>query len=393
MTAAPRDPDPGAPAPRADGPVADGPVAPEGDAPHDRLPDDRVDAYDYDYPPEAVAQVPPARRQDARLLLVRRGQGVAGEGRVAELAQSLREGDLLVLNQAWVRPARLSGVRVATGGRVSILLLDCRGRDATVLLGTRGSLRPHEELEIDGDRWRIAELHGEGRAAIRVVHGRDVDVLADQVGRMPLPPYIRRDLERDAHDELDRERYQTTFARRFGNGRPAGEAAAAAPTAGMHFTPELMAAVKARGVDVAYLTLQVGEGTFRPMRGRSLDEHEMHAEGYVVPEELAAAYARTRERGGRVVAVGTTCVRALESAVRDGGRWLAPGAGTTRLFIRPGHVFAAVDALFTNFHQPRSTLLVLVSAFAGRETIQSAYNRALSHGFRLFSYGDAMLLW
>jgi S-adenosylmethionine:tRNA ribosyltransferase-isomerase len=203
---------------------------------------------------------------------------------------------------------------------------------------------------------------------------------------MPLPPYIERGEESDARDALDRERYQTTFAR-----AGAGEAAAA-PTAGLHLTPALLAELGSRGVEVARLSLSVGEGTFRPLRGESLDEHVMHTERYEVPADVAARFAAARAQGRRVLAVGTTVVRALESAVTDDGRSLRAGAGETSLFLRPGHRFAAVDALLTNFHQPRSTLLVLVSAFAGLQTVRAAYAHAIAGGYRLFSYGDAMLL-
>ena len=349
--------------------------------------------YDYEVPPAAIAQQPAARREDARLLLVRRGAAERREpasalrdARVADLPGLLRPGDLLVLNEVCVRPARLSARR-ATGGRVSVLVLDVAadGRSARVLLGARGTLAPGEPLDVTGDTWCIASALGEGRFEIAVQSGRDVPALLADVGRMPLPPYIQRDAERDPRDALDRERYQTTFAR--GAAR-----AAAAPTAGLHLTPALLAAAQARGVQVARLSLAVGEGTFRPLRGETIEEHVMHAERYEIPEDVAASYAAARAEGRRVVAVGTTVVRALESAVADDGRTLRAGPGETALYIRPGHRFRTVDALLTNFHQPRSTLLVLVSAYAGLATVRAAYAEALARGFRLFSYGDAMLL-
>ena len=355
----------------------------------------RIDDYDYAVPDEAVAQEPPARRQDARLLRVARHAGITGEGRIPDLADWLRPGDLLVLNAVPVAPARLAGTRAATGGRVSILALSWEGRRATVLLGTRGRLEAGEELTVHGDRWRLLGTPREGRVDIEVVQGRDLAVLLEQAGRMPLPPYIRRDAVADPRDALDRERYRTTFAAPLGAGDEAetgGPPAVAAPTAGLHFTPELLAGLQAHGVELARLRLSVGIGTFRPVHVENLDDHRMHAEDYHVPPELASAYAAARREGRRVVAVGTTVVRALESAVSHDGSTLTAGPGRTELFLRPGHRFAAVDALLTNFHQPRSTLLVLVSAFAGLDTIRAAYAEALARGFRLFSYGDAMLL-
>lgn len=350
--------------------------------------------YDYAFPPGAIAQQPAARREDARLFRVPRHAAASGapaaawlgEGRVADLPAWLRRGDLAVLNEVRVRPARLAARR-ASGGRVSVLVLDVApaGRAATVLLGARGTPRTGELLDVCGDTWRIVQSHGAGRFAIEVAEGRDLPALLADTGRMPLPPYIERGAESDPRDDLDRERYQTTFAR----GAPV---AAAAPTAGLHLTPALLDALAARGVQVARLSLQVGEGTFRPLRGVTLDEHAMHAERYEIGPEVAEAFAAARAAGRRVVAVGTTVVRTLESAVAPDGRTLRAGPGETALFIRPGHAFCAVDALLTNFHQPLSTLLVLVSAFAGLDTVQAAYAEAIGRGARLFSYGDAMLL-
>jgi S-adenosylmethionine:tRNA ribosyltransferase-isomerase len=248
-----------------------------------------------------------------------------------------------------------------------------------------------ERLEVAGDSWRVERALGEGRFEIAVEQGRELGALLADVGRMPLPPYIERGEAQDERDALDRERYQTVYARPASAGA-GGAQAVAAPTAGLHFSPELLDAVAARGVTLGRLSLAVGEGTFRPLRGERLDEHVMHAERFEIPAALAAQFAATRARGGRVVAVGTTVVRALESAVAPDGRTLRAGAAETALFIRPGHSFDAVDALLTNFHQPRSTLLVLVSAFAGLQRMRAAYRHALAGGYRLFSYGDAMLI-
>lgn len=355
---------------------------------------DLVDDYDYELPPGATAQVPAERRDQARLLLVERfaaeaprpRPAVSGSRLVADLPSFLGPGDLLVVNDVHVMAARLVARR-DTGGRVSVLVLRVAegGRGATVLLGARGTIREGELLELAGDTWRVCRVLGQGRFEVQVSAGRDLHQLMADVGRMPLPPYISRDAEADARDALDRERYRTTFA------APQG-AAVAAPTAGLHLTSELLAACERAGARLARLRLDVGEGTFRPLRGERLGQHEMHEESYVLPEATANAFARTRAAGGRVVAVGTTVVRALESAVAADGQSLAAGEGSTRIFLAPGHRFSAVDALLTNFHQPRSTLLVLVSAFAGRATIAQAYAQALAEGFRFFSYGDAMLL-
>jgi S-adenosylmethionine:tRNA ribosyltransferase-isomerase len=217
-----------------------------------------------------------------------------------------------------------------------------------------------------------------------------VDRLLSDAGRMPLPPYIGRDPVRDERDDLDRERYQTTFAHPV-DGPLTDHAAVAAPTAGLHLTPELLAAASERGVELGRVRLEVGEGTFRPIRVDDLADHRMHAETYAVSEELAGQLEAARSRNARVVAVGTTTVRALESAADEQGH-IAPGRRSTELFIRPGYAFRVVDALVTNFHQPRSSLLVLVAAFAGRDTILAAYRDAIGRGFRLFSYGDAMFL-
>lgn len=361
-----------------------------GPAGYSRGVSERVDDYDYSYPPEAVAQVPAEQRDQARLLRIERGAVEAGrepirhDGRVADLPDLLRPGDLLVVNETRVVPARLVARR-ASGGRVSVLVLDWDGDRATALLGARGSLQPGEELDVDGDGWRLEQDLGGGRWQLVVARGRPVEQLLDQAGRMPLPPYIRRDAELDQRDALDRERYQTTFA-------GTGGRAVAAPTAGLHLTPELLERLADRGVELGRLCLDVGEGTFRPLRGEVLGEHVMHRETFEVTEALAERYAAARREGRRVVAVGTTVVRTLEATARDGGAALTEGPGSTDLFLRPGHAFQAVDALLTNFHQPRSTLLVLVSAFAGRETIQAGYAEALRRGFRFFSYGDATLL-
>jgi len=348
--------------------------------------DAEIDQYDYAYPPEAVAQEPAAQRDGARLLTVRPLPGGGTDlidGFVHQLPRWLRPGDLLVLNEARVRPARLTAHRTS-GGRVSVLVLEADGRSATVLLGSRATLAEGEQLILPGARWRIGRRLDDGRFEVQS-ETEDIGALVERIGRMPLPPYIRRDPAADRRDAIDRERYQTSFA--------VGSVgtAVAAPTAGLHFTSGLLAAVEALGVRIARLRLDVGWGTFRPVRCQRLQDHVMHVEHYEIGDGLAALHAGTRAAGGRVVAVGTTVVRALESAFDADRGGLVAGPGATQLFIRPGHRFRAVDALLTNFHQPRSTLLVLVSAFAGPSVVQAAYEHAIARGYRLFSYGDATL--
>jgi S-adenosylmethionine:tRNA ribosyltransferase-isomerase len=345
-----------------------------------------IDRFAYEHPLDAIAQEPLAVRDGGRLLhVIRHADEPPEDRRTRELPDLLRAGDLLVLNEACVMPARLVGFR-STGGRVSVLVVEARGRQATVLLGARGTCLPGEDLQVAGEPWRIVAALGGGRFEVEARGARVVKDVMAELGRMPLPPYIHREPISDPRDATDRERYQTVFA----SGTEA--TAVAAPTAGLHFTPAMLEALEARGVRMARLRLDVGEGTFRPVRAQRLDDHEMHRETYDVPEATAAAFAETRAAGGRVVAVGTTVVRTLESAVSGDGRELDAGPGSTRLFIRPGHVFRSVDVLFTNFHQPRSTLLVLVTAFGGYEPVMRAYRHAVEAGYRLFSYGDAMLL-
>jgi len=346
----------------------------------------RAADLEYDLPPECIAQEPAPRREDARLLVLGRAGGDAAHRRVADLGDLLRPGDLLVLNDTRVLPARVVARR-ASGGAVEVLFLE--PADAPpgawwALARGKGRLREGETLDVEGGgRLVLLGARGEGRWLV----GAEAESLPDlmaRAGRVPLPPYIRREAP-DPRDARDAERYQTVYARRPG--------AVAAPTAGLHLTEALLAALGARGIGVAALTLHVGPGTFSPVRGESLSEHGMESERYEIPEATAARWRETRAAGGRVVAVGTTCVRALEAAARDAPDG-APqaGAGRTDLFIAPGHVFRAVDALLTNFHLPRSTLLALVFAFAGRERVLGAYAEAIREGYRFYSYGDAMLI-
>lgn len=333
--------------------------------------------FSYDLPPELIAQHPAEPRDSARLLQLERRSGALADRSVRDLPQLLRPGDLLVCNDTRVIPARLYGQK-QSGGKVEILVE--RVLDERVCLAQLRASKPVRAgtrvrvdggagvtvTERDGEFWRLELDAGAGWFE-----------LLEQHGHVPLPPYIRR-----ADAAADRVAYQTMFARRPG--------AVAAPTAGLHFTPALLAAVRARGVQVEFLTLHVGAGTFQPVRAAAIEDHLMHAERFEVSADLCARVAATHAAGGRVVAAGTTTVRALESAAAAGG--LQAQAGETRLFIRPGFEFRVVDAMLTNFHLPQSTLLMLVAAFAGTERVLAAYAHAVRQRYRFYSYGDAMFI-
>ena len=342
--------------------------------------------FDYALPPELIAQEPAARRDAARLLVLRRATGAWEHRGIADLPELLAPGDLLVLNNTRVRPARLFARKAATGGRVELLFLEeTAPGEWAALLRAHHRPRPGDRLLLDAaGAAAVVVAEGErGAARLRVEAGVDLPALLDREGQTPLPPYIRRkevSLERAA---ADRERYQTIYASRPG--------AVAAPTAGLHFTPELFARLDARGVARAEVTLHVGPGTFRPVTTERVEEHRMDAEAWELPAATVDAIAAARARGGRVAAVGSTSVRTLESAAaRPEG--FGPGAGRTDLFIAPPYAFRVVDALLTNFHLPRSTLLMMICAFAGRETVLRAYAEAVRERYRFFSYGDAMLI-
>ncbi|MDZ7828230.1 MAG: tRNA preQ1(34) S-adenosylmethionine ribosyltransferase-isomerase QueA [Halofilum sp. (in: g-proteobacteria)] len=342
----------------------------------------RVTDFQYDLPEEQIAQHPLSERSASRLLVVDGERDERTDRMFRDLPQLLREGDLLVFNDTRVFPARLLGHKRNSGGRVEILIerLQADGRSALAHVRASKSPRPGTVLELADDRMAatvtarhddLFELDfGEGEPLIERL---------EQFGEVPLPPYIER-----APEAGDRERYQTVYARQTG--------AVAAPTAGLHFDEDVLAAVRERGIETTTLTLHVGAGTFRPVRADRVEEHVMHAETVEVSQAACDAIAAARERGGRVVAVGTTVVRSLESAVSETGE-VRPFSGETRLFIVPGSRFRAVDGLVTNFHLPGSTLLMLVCAFGGHERMMAAYRHAVAAGYRFFSYGDAMLIW
>jgi len=337
--------------------------------------------FDYDLPQELIAQYPLDERAASRLLLLNRANEQITHQQFVSLPGLLRDGDLLVRNETRVIPARLLGSK-QSGGQVEVLLV----RQTDVLQNvwrcmTRSSkpVRVGGFLEFpEGICGEVIDAEDDGQRQIRFTCPGDFWQALEQAGHMPLPPYIRR----EDHD-ADKDRYQTVFANNPG--------AVAAPTAGLHFTEETFAALSARNIDVCGVTLHVGPGTFLPVRTENLSEHRMHSEVYEIPEATAKIINAARAAGRRIVALGTTVTRTLEHAVDDQGL-LQAGQGETDLFILPGFKFRMVDALITNFHLPKSTLLVLVSAFAGRDFVLKAYKEAVDHGYRFFSYGDCMLI-
>ncbi|MFD2111635.1 tRNA preQ1(34) S-adenosylmethionine ribosyltransferase-isomerase QueA [Thiorhodococcus fuscus] len=332
--------------------------------------------FHYDLPSELIAQRPPVERAGARLMMLEGASMLPRDRLFRDLPQMLRPNDLLVFNNTRVMRARLFGHK-ESGGRVEVLIERLTAPDEA-LAHVRASKSPRE-----GSRIRLAEgiwLQVLGReGALFRLRACDLGYaeLMDAYGHLPLPPYIQR-----PDDKTDDARYQTLFARH--------EGAVAAPTAGLHFDEAMLARLADMGIERAEVTLHVGAGTFQPVRTDDLDQHQMHAEWLDVSEEVCAQIERTRSRGGRVIAVGTTCVRSLETAAAGGS--LAPFRGESRLFIRPGYRFRVVDAMVTNFHLPESTLLMLVAAFSGYAAIMNAYRHAIAEGYRFFSYGDAMFL-
>ncbi len=348
-----------------------------------------ADLYDYDLPEELIAQHALERRADARLLVVRRAAGAIDHRHIRDLPDLLRPGDLVVVNDTRVVPARLVGRRAATGGRWEGLFLqeEPGGGGWRILAQTRGRPEIGERIVLidrEGRESESLELVGRGAGGTWIVRpesGGSAERILDRVGRVPLPGYIRGGEE----GQGDLAHYQTVFAREPGS--------AAAPTAGLHFTEELLAALADRGIGRAQVTLHVGIDTFRPISTERLDDHPMHTEWCDCPEATVAAIRETKARGGRVVAIGTTAVRTLETAAsRSPAGGLAAWSGSTDLFIKPGYSFRVVDCMLTNFHMPRTTLMVLVSTFASRDLIRRAYEEAIRERYRFLSYGDAMLI-
>ena len=354
-----------------------------------------VSEFDFDLPLGLIAQHPPEKRGGSRLLVLRRDDGIE-HTTFSELGRYLVPGDLLVVNNTRVFPARLLGHRAPSGGSVECLLLaeiptpksqnsnpDISEWESLVHPGQK--LKPGARMVFEGDGIRIdgeiVAMHFQGRRTVRLetAHSGGLADAIDRIGHIPLPPYIRR-----GDTDADRDRYQTIYARERGS--------IAAPTAGLHFTEGQFEELAARGIERAEVTLHVGYGTFKPVKADLVEEHVVDAERFTVSTGAAAALTRAKRERRRIIAVGTTTVRTLESlSVAPDGE-VQPGTGETTLFIHPGHAFTLVDAMITNFHLPRSSLLVLVSAFAGRERVLAAYREAIAHSYRFYSYGDAMLI-
>ncbi|MBL8917604.1 MAG: tRNA preQ1(34) S-adenosylmethionine ribosyltransferase-isomerase QueA [Myxococcaceae bacterium] len=353
-----------------------------------------TDEFDYELPEELIAQAPLPRRDASRLLHVQRETGAWAHRRFTELPALLRRGDLLVLNDSRVIPARLMGRKADTGGRVELLLVrpaadvapatalegEAKGLAWTCLGQASKPIRAGARLEFDGGLMAEVEgAKGGGEYLVRFTSSlASLQAALERAGQLPLPPYIHRAPSAD-----DAERYQTIYARTLGS--------VAAPTAGLHFTNEVFAALEAAGVGQVSVTLDVGPGTFLPVREGDVSQHKMHRERYTVPLEAAEAIRATRQAGGRVIAVGTTVTRTLEGAAAATGE-VQPGASDTALFITPGFRFRVIDGLVTNFHLPKSTLVMLVSALLGRERTLAAYAEAVRERYRFFSYGDSMFI-
>lgn len=340
---------------------------------------DRTSDYEFELPPGLIAQQPTERREDSRLMVVHRASGEIEHRRFTDLPELIAPQDCLVVNTTKVFRARLLGTR-ASGAPAEILLLSDMGENRwEAMVNPGGKLKPGQVVDIaPGFSAEICEVTGRGT---RVVHLTSIQPIADAIekhGHIPLPPYIDR-----ADSESDADRYQTVYANQPGS--------VAAPTAGLHFTPELLAQIESRGTRITKVALHVGAGTFKPVEVEDPAEHSMHEEWYHVPEESALAITATRAAGGKVWSVGTTSARTLESVAREDGSVRA-GSGETRIFLRPPYTFRAADRLITNFHLPRSTLIMLVAAFAGYELTMRAYESAIEAKYRFYSYGDAMAL-
>ena len=338
----------------------------------------KTEDFWYDLPEELIAQTPLKQRDSSRLLMLDRKTGETYHRHFYDIYEYLQPGDCLVMNDSRVLPARLLGRR-PSGGAVELLLLRDMGNKQWECLAKPGrKLQPGQEVIFGDDELTatILSVLDDGNRLVEFHYdGIFLEVL-ERLGKMPLPPYIKAQLE-------DQERYQTVYSREVGS--------AAAPTAGLHFTPDLMEKLRSKGVSIAFVTLHVGLGTFRPVKVENVLDHHMHSELCILPEETAAILNKTRAEGGRIICVGTTSCRTLESLALSDGTF-APGSKWTDIFIYPGYTFRAMDGLITNFHLPESTLVMLVSAFAGRENVLSAYGEAVREKYRFFSFGDALLI-
>ncbi len=335
--------------------------------------------FSFDLPAELIAQTPVEPRDASRLMVLGRKTGEIEHRHFRDIVEFLQPGDCLVLNDSRVLPARIYGKRADTGTRVEFLLLrDLSGNRWEALAGPGKRARTGKRFIFDGTEMTcsVEAVQEDGNRILQFETQGNFYTELEKIGQMPLPPYIKETL-------ADQDRYQTVYARETGS--------AAAPTAGLHFTPELLDRIRAKGVSVVFVTLHVGLGTFRPVSVENISDHKMHSEHYAVSEETARTIHEAKARGGRIVAVGTTSCRTLESVAQKHGEVVADD-GWTDIFISPGYTFRAIDALITNFHLPESTLIMLVSAFCGRENILNAYRVAIQERYRFFSFGDAMLI-
>lgn len=339
----------------------------------------RQDFY-YDLPPELIAQEPLSNRQNSRLMCLDKKTGEIHHKHFYDIVDMLKPGDCLILNDTKVIPARLYGEKEGTGGHIEFLLLHKHKLDEwEVILKPGRKAKPGARFVFGGGKLvaEVLEVINEGNRLVKFHYDGVFEEILDELGEMPLPHYITKKLE-------DKDRYQTVYAKNSGS--------AAAPTAGLHFTRELMEKIQKKGVKIGYVTLHVGLGTFRPVKADDILEHKMHSEFYILPKETADLVNETKKNGGRVISVGTTATRTLET-VGQNGLPLCQQTGWTDIFIYPGKSFNVIDALITNFHLPESTLIMLVSALAGRENVLAAYNEALKERYRFFSFGDAMFIY
>lgn len=333
----------------------------------------------YDLPSELIAQTPLADRSSSRLLVLSKETGDISHSHFYDIENMLSEGDCLVLNDTRVLPARLMGVKEDSGGKIEFLLLNRIDRDKWEIIVKPGKRAKPGAKFVFGDgllKAEIIETVNDGNRIVEFTYDGVFENILDRLGEMPLPPYITEKL-------IDRERYQTVYSKHNGS--------AAAPTAGLHFTPELLERIKNKGVKIAYVTLHVGLGTFRPVKVDDVENHKMHSEFYIMTDETADIINETKSKGGRIISVGTTSSRVLETVADDEGK-VSAKTGWTDIFIYPPYKFKVVDALITNFHLPESTLLMLVSSLAGKENIFKAYSEAVKERYRFFSFGDAMLI-
>lgn len=333
----------------------------------------------FELPEEMIAQDPLMDRTQSKLMVLGKNNGHIEHKHFHNIIEYLNPGDCLVLNDTRVIPARLYGAREGSGGKVEILLLTRLGADRWEVLAKPGrKVKPGNKIVFGTGELTctVEEIIDDGKRIIQFEYEGIFEEVLDRLGEMPLPPYITHKLE-------DKERYQTVYSKNNGS--------AAAPTAGLHFTEDLISSIKEKGVKVAYVTLHVGLGTFRPVKIDNLEDHDMHSEFYMIEKDQADLISETKQKGGRIISVGTTSTRTLESCTNEEGI-LQPGSGWTKIFIYPGYTFKLVDCLITNFHLPESTLIMLVSALAGKESVLNAYEVAVKEQYRFFSFGDAMLI-